>query len=159
MGSKKRGPAILDTIICQTSTCTKTKGQLQAANCRSDGRSCGIKATSSYSLSAHSRGLWWRGSIHSPYGAIPPASTVVHQKAQKTMRVWSFFLKWNIYACLYVYKCVYDGACSCMFAAVYIWEYVDNILKYRSRGTPASPQDSKGWKSIYNLNTNIKRYS
>lgn len=50
------------------------------------------------------------------------------------------------------WKCVYDGACSCISASVRNCVHVQNTLKYR-RSTPASPRDCKGWKSIYNPNT------
>lgn len=50
-----------------------------------------------------------------------------------------------------MWKCVYDGACSSISASVHNCVHVQNILKYGS--TPASPRDSRGWKSIYNPNT------
>ena len=61
----------------------------------------------------------------------------------------------NINVCLCVcvqWKCVYDCECSSISASVHNCVHVQNILKYR-RSTPASPRDSKGWKSIYYPNT------
>lgn len=104
------------------------------------------------------KGQWVPG--HSPYGAIPPASTMMQQRAQKE--------PWEMNDCFLNVKYLHVCVCVCGANVCLIAKYVllsragvsafvhnlcvcvQSILKYRR---PASLQDSRGWKRIYNPNT------